>query len=524
MTTETSVVDEDWFQLVFRESLSGIAFLDPDFHFLLANPRFYNLTGYRQDDLLAPCLAVSCPLNPGGEKTILDIVATADHSRVADVFTRASRGEVTGMTPCNLVSPDGSIVSVMLKIAAVKKKGTRSGLIIFLMAEEERKALRAQATKPLGIDPSGPLISEVAYDFNDLLGLILENIELVGKKAQDGEDFGSNIQRALKAGKRAKDLISQLHKFSRQTANTHRPVQVGTVIMETVELLKVSLPPTIEIKVSILNDALVMADPAMIHQIIMNLSSNAEYAMRGKGGLIAIKLEDVLLDADSALVQEGIKEGSYLKLTVADTGSGMSADMIEHIFDPSYIVQEQDKAFGLAFAAVYDIVLSHGGLITVNSEIDKGSTFEILLPVLEKIKDTGEKALVRVSGGKERILFVDDERDFVVMARELLMPLGYEVTTRTNSRDALQLFRENPDKFDLVITDMLMPQVPGDQLAKEIFTIKPGIPIILCTGFGLLSLDEKASEIGIRAIVRKPVILGDLAKTIRKILDEKAPT
>lgn len=523
MATETFVVGGDWFQLVFQESLSGIAFLEPDYHFLLANPRFYKMIGYPENELLSPCVSVSCPLNQGVRKTVLDMIAPADHARVADVFRRASEGEVTGITPCNLISHDGSSVSVMLKIVAVMKKKNRSGLIVFLMAETERKALRAQTSKSLGIDPSGPLIDEVAHDFNDLLALILENIELIREKAKDGEDIGRHVQRALKAGKRAKDLITQLHKFSRQTVNTHRPVQVGTVIKETVELLRVSLPPTIEIKLIILNDALVMADPAMIHQIIMNLSSNAEYAMRSKGGVITIKLEDVLLGADSPLAQEGIKEGAYLKLTMADTGSGMSADMIEHIFDPLYVVQEQDQAFGLAFAAVYDIVLSHGGLITVNSEIDQGSTFEILLPVLEKIKDTGEKALVRVSGGTERILFVDDERDFVVMARELLLPLGYDVTTRTSSREALQLFRENPDKFDLVITDMLMPQIPGDQLAKEISAIKPGIPIILCTGFGLLSLDEKASEIGIKAIVRKPVILGDLARTIRKILDDKTP-
>jgi CheY-like chemotaxis protein len=353
---------------------------------------------------------------------------------------------------------------------------------------------------------------------------MLVNMEYIKDNLRGDKDLADHIAAALDAGKQAKNLVLQLHNFSRQTCTTHCPVRVGAVVKETLELFKVSLLPSITIKTDILSDAIIMADPDLMQKILLNLIANAEYAMRSKGGTIGIKLEEVELDATSLPVSKGMKKGTCLKLTVRDNGPGISAEALKHIFEPPFTTakrMDMDNAYGIGFNTVYDIVESHGGLITVDSEIDKGSTFEILLPIYEHIQDAQEKPIVRLTGGTERILLVDDEKDFTVISQELLQPLGYKVTTKTDSREALRFFQENPDQFDLVITDMLMPDVSGDQLAKEIFVLRPKLPIILCTGFSLFNMKEEAAAIGIRAIVRKPVILAELVGTIRKVLDER---
>jgi CheY-like chemotaxis protein len=263
-----------------------------------------------------------------------------------------------------------------------------------------------------------------------------------------------------------------------------------------------------------------MGDPTQVHQILMNLCTNAGYAMREEGGTLTIGLENLELDADSLAHHGSLNPGPYVVLTVGDTGQGMSSEVLEKIFDPFYTTKEKGEGTGMGLSVVHGIVKSYGGDIYAYSEKGQGSTFKVFLPAIERRVEPASREESKIPTGTETILLVDDEQPLADIGKELLESLGYKVTTRTSSIDALEQFRVNADKYDLVITDMTMPNMTGEELARNILTIRPDIPIILCTGFSSAMTEESALAVGIRALVMKPILKKQIGTTIRSVLDE----
>jgi CheY-like chemotaxis protein len=308
--------------------------------------------------------------------------------------------------------------------------------------------------------------------------------------------------------------------FSRQSETQLFPIRMHLIIKEALKLLRASLPSTIEINQNIRALGTVLADLTQIHQIMMNLCTNASHAMSENGGELSVSLIQVNVPDDKTAPKE-LPPGPYLKLTVSDTGCGMTPEVINRIFDPYYTTKGIDKGTGLGLAVVHGIVQSHGGRIAVESEPGKGTSFHIYLPEIinsEKDKETSQ-AVAPDATGTERILFVDDEETIVRMGKKMLEKLGYEVAGSTSGAEALKLFKAAPDQFDLVVTDMTMPHMTGDQLSGKLIEIRPDIPIILCSGFSEKMTEEAAKEIGIREFIMKPVSRQALSKVIRKVLD-----
>jgi CheY-like chemotaxis protein len=280
------------------------------------------------------------------------------------------------------------------------------------------------------------------------------------------------------------------------------------------------LPTTVKIIQDLRSDSLVAADPTQIHQVLLNLCTNAGQAMKEKGGVLEVKLKDVKFETDFKDENLELKRGSYLELIVSDTGYGMPSHVLDRIFDPFFTTKEIGEGTGMGLSVVHGIVGSYRGAIAACSDPDEGSTFKVYLPVVERQLEPQTQAEGPAANGTERILFVDDEPGLVNIGKQMLESLGYTVTTRTSSLEAFELFKAEPDRFDLVITDMAMPNMPGDILSTELMKVRPEIPVILCTGYSSKISDEIALQKGIKAFAYKPIAMHDLTKSVRKVLDE----
>jgi len=362
--------------------------------------------------------------------------------------------------------------------------------------------------------------SGVAHDFNNILGAIIGYGELALFDNQ--EDLTrQSIEQILKAGNRAKDLVRQILTFSRQSEQKKIPIRCDQIVKEALKLLRASLPSIIEIREDVAAAAgTIRADPTQIHQVLLNLCTNAHHAMSEKGGVLGITLASVELEDDKVSTFPEAEPGRYVKLTVSDTGHGMDPYTISQIFDPYFTTKEKGVGTGMGLAVVQGIARSHGGAITVSSELEKGTTFDVFFPVIDTEIQYEAEPFVPLPTGSERILFVDDEDMLVDLGRQMLGRLGYEVTSGISPVEVLETFRASPDSFDLVVTDMTMPGMTGDELAKELMKIRPDIPVILCTGFSERITTERAKEMGIKELAMKPLVMKYLATTIRKVLDE----
>jgi CheY-like chemotaxis protein len=336
------------------------------------------------------------------------------------------------------------------------------------------------------------------------------------------QEARENCRHILTAARRARDLVKQILAFSRQSGAVRAPLQLPVVLREILKLVRASLPTTIEIQTRIDDDVgTVLANATEIHQIVLNLASNAEYAMRDTGGVLGVELATVAVDVAFAQTHPPLQPGPHVRLMVRDTGRGISSEMQERIFEPFFTTKSVGEGTGMGLSAVHGIVTGHGGAITVESSPGGGATFAIYLPQIS----TGHKSAPQDTESKPppghgRILFVDDEAPLVELGREMLEVLGYEVTTRTSSVEALALFRTKPQAFDLVITDQTMPNMTGEALSHELRRIRSGIPIILCTGFSYTMTDEKARALGIGAYLMKPLTIRDLALAVRRVLHQ----
>ncbi len=385
----------------------------------------------------------------------------------------------------------------------------------------KQKFLESSLRQSQKMEAIGTLAGGIAHDFNNILFSIIGYAELSMDEIREDSSLQSNLHEILEAGKRAKNLVKQILTFSRQTEHKLSPVQIDLIVKETLTLLRASLPTTIEIRKNIETDAMALSDPTQIHQILMNLCVNASHAMREQGGILAVDLESVEIDTDLSEKYPDLKSGPYINMSVCDTGYGIAPEMLNRIFDPFFTTKIREHGTGLGLSVVHGIVKNFGGTIYAFSEPGKGSIFKIFIPAIERRKSPEQRTKTPISKGTEHILFVDDEPALAKMGKQLLESLGYQVEMITKSSEALELFRKKPDRFDLVVTDMTMPNITGEKLAIELMNIRPDIPVILSSGFNYNIDEKKAMALGIRAFISKPVLKKEMAKTIRNVLDGK---
>jgi signal transduction histidine kinase/ActR/RegA family two-component response regulator len=381
----------------------------------------------------------------------------------------------------------------------------------------ERKQLEAQLRHAQKMESMGTLAGGIAHEFNNMLGIIIGNTELAADDIPDWSPAKECLDEIRSASIRASNVVQQILSFARKDVTEREPVQLTPIIKESLKLLRVSFPAKIEISqdISCAFDT-VLANPTQISQVLMNLCTNAAQAMSGKGGVLKVSLKNVEFENQDAGFD--VTPGPYVQLTVSDTGQGIEPEIMDRIFDPYFTTKEMGQGMGLS--VVHGIVKSCHGIITVHSAPEKGSAFEVLLPVIDAETKRKAEEPDTLPTGSEHILFVDDEPSLVNMVRQILERLGYEIETKLNPIEALELFRSRPDQFDLVITDMTMPEMTGLKLVKEILNIRPDLPIILCTGYSEKISKEKAEELGIKTLLFKPFAVHDFALTVRKVLDE----
>lgn len=396
---------------------------------------------------------------------------------------------------------------------------TLAGLIVREQTREEKNKIENQLHQAQKMEAIGTLAGGIAHDFNNILSPLLGYTELLKADLPTDHPFQTNADIMLSSALRAKELVNQILIFSRKTESEIRPIKLQSIVKEAIKLLRSSIPKTINIEQHIdPNCGLVNADPTRIHQITMNLATNAYHAMMETGGELAVSLKQIHVELNSS-EHPDLLPGEYARLSVVDTGVGMESDVANRMFEPYFTTKETGKGTGLGLAVVHGIVKESGGDISVYSEPGRGTDIQIYIPVIEskggkKIESTGP-----IPGGTEKILLVDDEETVATMEKQMLQHLGYDVTVRTGSIDALEAFKANPDKYNIIVTDMAMPNMSGVQLARQIRNIKATIPIVICTGFSDQISDEKCQALDIQGYIMKPVVIRELAEIVRKVLD-----
>ena len=387
-------------------------------------------------------------------------------------------------------------------------------------SEEEKARLKSQLRQAQKMEAIGRLAGGIAHDFNNILGVIIGYCDLSLLKAQKSGPADSNYEKILGAAIRAKDLVQQILTFSRREKPQLAPVRLKAVIAESYKFLRAFLPTTIDIQVDL--DAgreMILADPTQLHQVLMNLSTNAADAMQDNGGVLSVGLSTLTVGPAGDPEYPGLGPGGYQLLTVRDTGHGMDPMTLERIFEPFFTTKGKRKGTGMGLAVVHGIVASHGGVIKADSIPGRGTSFKVIFPVFKGDPEGAIDAEQALPRGNEHILLVDDEELLADLGTQMLTQLGYRVTAQTNPVEALNIFRERPESFDLVLTDMTMPYMTGANLAESIMALRPDIPVILYTGYSESMTAEQAREIGVAEFLFKPLALNTLARAIRLALD-----
>jgi PAS domain S-box-containing protein len=490
------------------ESLvDGVIIMSVEGNILYTNPAFLRLCGHQKDAILEK----ECRVVAGGlcgndlYGFIKNALATGEYSstRLTDIV--ADNGTVTYEASASPIKDElGDVGRWVIVVHDVSARVTM-----------ERRLAQAQKMEALGTLSGG-----IAHDFNNTLAAMIGFTELVKDDLPAGSREEHHLERVLEAGLRGRELIKQMLTFTRKSDHEKRPFRLSPVIQETLGLVRAATPSTIAIKLDIASKSgVILGDPVQIQQVLMNLCTNATHAMGDRGGTLGIELSDFRV-SPSHKKADNMEPGPYLKLTVRDTGAGMTPDIVDKIFDPFFTTKRPGEGTGLGLSVVMGIVKQYRGYITVRSEPGHGSVFTVCFP-----KITGEAAAGVAVGdepvptGSERILFVDDEEFLAEMGERLISGLGYQVTARTSSNDAPALLKDDPFRFDLVITDQTMPDMTGLELAREVLAIRPDVPVIMCSGFSHVVDADGAKAAGIRAFAMKPLTKGEIARVIRKVLD-----
>ena len=492
---------------------SPVYFKDKDFRFLGCNQAYSEMQGFSEEEIYG--------------KTVYDLYPkeNADIYHQKDLAQLEQPGRQEYETV--VLNKNGQTKEVIFaKDVFRDHNGNVAGIVGSFMdisdlknAEREKEKLEAQLRHSQKMEALGTLAGGVAHDFNNILSAVLGYSELGMKEVKESDQsIHSKFQAINQAGNRAKELVQQILAFSRMQEQLQAPVKMAVLVKEVIALLKSSLPADILLQVQCNTEKAVLGDATQLHQIIMNLCTNAYHAMHQTGGVLGVRLDEVTIEKSYNLVELELRPGQYLRLAVSDTGTGISPAILDRIFDPYFTTKEKNKGTGLGLAVVHGMVKRHNGDIQVKSQIDEGTTFYVYLPILNHNQEeicSHEMALPR---GKEHVLLVDNEKELIQIGEEMLRYLGYRVSGIVGSYAGLEAFQEDPHKYDVVISDYDMPGMKGDQLAEEMLGIRSDIPIILCTGFTEKFSEEQAMSIGVRKFLMKPMSMADMSQGIREVL------
>jgi len=501
---------EEKFRHFFETAMVGMYRTQiKDGKFIAANMALAKMLGYPMvDALIAEYVTSEHYTDPNRRGELLNQLATNGYVEGFEIEMERADGSPIQIALSGTVYPDrGYLEGVIVDITDLKK------------AEAEKAEAEAKLRQAEKMEAIGTLAGGIAHDFNNILSAILGYSELTLEALPPNASIRNKLKAIRSSGERARDLVSQILAFSRKDEHIKSPVELHLILEDALKLIRPAIPTTIEIQTQIASECRIIGDPSRVHQVIMNLCTNAYQAMLETGGTLKIVLSHEELESNDAALAN-VPPGFYGKLIIADTGVGIPPENLDLIFDPYFTTKKRGDGTGLGLAAVHGICKSHGGSILVESQTGKGTQFTVYLPLTLDRSDTEEKVEPQLTGGSERILLVDDEHDIREIEKEMLEIQGYHVTVKDDAREALILFAEQPDLFDLVITDMTMPKMTGDRLAGELTKIRSDIPIILSTGFSQLMSKEKAKSMGIKGFLMKPVTMRDLSKTIRDVLDD----
>ena len=505
---------EEFFGRLFQEMHTGFSLNEVvtdesgrpcDFRFLDVNPAVEKITGYKREELVG--------------KTLYEVAPRAGNHWI-DTFSQVA---LTGKPRIFVYYSE--ILDKYLEFNAFSPRPGQFAVLFTdvterVRSEEHQRRLEIQLRQAQKREALGTLAGGIAHDFNNILQSMILNAEILLSDLPDDPLTTGPIKSILKGGQRAKELVKQILVFSRQSDGERVTVDVVPIFKESLKLLRASLPATITIQehFETKTDSLV-TDPAQIRQLITKLCTNAAYAMRETGGTLEVRLAREDIGSPGAGGLEDLKPGPYLVLEVSDTGCGMNQTTLERIFDPFFTTKPRGEGTGMGLAMVHGIVKSHEGAITVKSEPGRGTRFKVYLPRVASPAAPEPPVFSRLPRGSERVLVVDDEAGIRESLGRILGRLGYEVTALAEAAEVLDLYRDDPDRFDLVITDQTMPRMMGSELARELMRLKPGLPIILCTGFSETITEEEAKQLGIREFLLKPIIMQELAETVRLVLE-----
>jgi two-component system, cell cycle sensor histidine kinase and response regulator CckA len=416
---------------------------------------------------------------------------------------------------------DGRLVDVSISASGYSDhEGKPSGLLVVLRDISEQKRLEAQLRHSQKMEAIGTLASGIAHDFNNILSIILGNTELALYGLPKSKTLYSFLEEIRIASLRAKDVVKQLLSFSRKSEECRYPINIVPIVVESLKLLRSSVSSNIEFRQNISrNSYTIFAEPTQIHQIMINLCTNAVHAMEKTGGYLNVTLENEEITSDDRESHPDLPTGKYLRLSISDNGHGIAPGHIERIFEPYFTTKDIGKGSGMGLAVVHGIVKNHEGVINVKSILDQGTTFDIFFPAIEAQEKKQSNFPQTYPTGNEYILIVDDDEIILKMEKKILTSLGYKVETFTNPVYALEQFFAAPERFDLVIADMAMPKMTGDKFIQELLKIKPDLPTILCTGYSELIDENTALEMGIKQFLIKPIDMHKMAVAVKEALN-----
>lgn len=485
-------------------------------NFIYANEAACRILGYTQEELLGLNLRDLITPESAGERPqrFKELLAKGEICFESTSF-RKDRSVLPLEIHARLIDLQGRKVILSVARDITERK----------QAAELNTRMEAQLRQVQKLEALGTFAGGIAHEFNNVLGAMKGFIELalITLETVPGADkVKSKLEAAFRGGERAKELVKQILAFSRHSEQEPLPLEILPIVKESFKLLRASIPATIAIRQNLdTHCGLVLADPTQISQILMNLTSNAFHAMEEQGGVLEISLEPVQVDASLAAADADLKKGPYVRLTVSDTGHGMDQETLGRIFDPFFTTKEVGKGTGLGLSVIHGIVRNLGGAIKVSSELDRGSTFQVYFPSYRSAAPAEVLPAEATLHGTEHILLVDDETAIVQIGQEYLQRLGYRVTALTSSTEAWEYFRAQPDKIDLVITDLTMPVMTGTDLAAAVLRLHPNLPVILTTGYSETNVMEETRGMGIRQCLIKPLGLRRLGWAVRQELDRK---
>lgn len=489
-----------------EQAAESVIIWDCDGKIRYVNPAFERITGYGKDEIIGK----SPVFLRSGEH------ASEFYSKIDKTL---SDGQIWRGRLINK-KKDGSVYECEGSICPVHDK---SGKIIHYVSVRrdvtDKTDLEKQMRQAQKMEAIGTLAGGIAHDFNNILTAIMGNAELAHHIADKSNPARKYVGEILKAGERARELVKQILTFSRRSETGSSEIKISPIVKEVLKLLRATLPTTITIEEDLDQDiGFILADPIQIHQVLMNLCTNAFQAIGKKDGVLRVELKNITADSEIQKFNPNLK-GNYVRLTVSDTGSGMSPETMGHILEPFFTTKPVQVGTGMGLAVVHGIIKNHGGEIVVTSKPGKGSIFHVFLPEVRKSVTIEDKATTSsLPRGNERILLVDNDMQIVEVCRRMLEFLGYSVEIRTDSVRALEIFRKEPDKFDLVITGYTMPVMTGTALATEIAAIRPGIPVILLTGYPDVASSSDVKAVGFRGVMQKPIMVSALSKIVRNAL------